>query len=269
MVAGDRSNIPCARCPRLEPPNSLRVNASTSSSKSVLPDMALVELRSLLPAGGTGRIINSFIFSNHHDAVEWQRRFRVTLLAAATSKPLGSIYNCKDGGLGVHLSLSKRSCRAAAGDRGWGSITLCRECDDPLSLHLDEIVEGAHITRPSSWYGDMPCGWDFMIKTYVGDRWACGSCHSHNATDNNHDECSTVCTVCAPASLVCGSCGENYGRGCYYFPHGRAVLEDGRSFVQEAGSDDEGGGDGGGGDGGGGDGDVEMQPGNETTAKCS
>ena len=168
--------------------------------------MALAEMRSLLPTGGVGRIINGFIFERHPDAIAWQRGFRVACLASAKSKPLGTIYDDKDDSGDANFTFCKQVARGA---EAYGWVTHCPRCKDPVRITVDEIHEGAHISHPCAWYGKIPCGWDCIIKEHVRERWKC-QCNVMNTLGEVN---WNICTDCADGIVTCAACGLHpYGR---------------------------------------------------------
>ena len=193
------------------PPSSILV-VSPFHARAIRPPpiqwliMALAEMRSLLPTGGVGRIINGFIFERHPDAIAWQRGFRVACLASAKSKPLGTIYDDKDDSGDANFTFCKQVARGA---EAYGWVTHCPRCKDPVRITVDEIHEGAHISHPCAWYGKIPCGWDCIIKEHVRERWKC-QCNVMNTLGEVN---WNICTDCADGIVTCAACGLHpYGR---------------------------------------------------------
>ena len=148
---------------------------------------ALAELQALLPCGDVGRIINSFIFTAHPDALAWQRAFRASLYDDARALPFGCVSHpcarevfATDGDTGtftLSAGLSRRRslfCERGAPRRAaWGSRNKCRLCCEPINIHFDDLRADAFITQPTAWVEGKPCGWDYTIKPHKEDMCCC------------------------------------------------------------------------------------------------
>ena len=130
---------------------------------------ALMELRSILPRGDVGRIINSFIFHQHPDAEAFQRLFRQALYAIKTILcPLvfGDIYYFHEGDAEFHRNFDEGN------ETGWGHIDLCDNgcCVTRLTLCHEENANrlNLQIQSPMGWNGPVdgkPIGFYFDIDT--------------------------------------------------------------------------------------------------------
>ena len=129
---------------------------------------ALVELRSTLPHGDTGRIINSFIFHLHPDAEAYQRLFRQALYdSKSLTCPviIGDIYSYEqddddDEDTSVYRNIEHNS-------EGWVQLELCKDCHCVLCLHMCHEDKGLHMNlqlqNATMRNGDIDCGFTLDI----------------------------------------------------------------------------------------------------------
>ena len=114
-----------------------------------------MELRSKLPRGDVGRIINSFIFHQHPDAEAFQRLFRQALYAIKTILcPLvfGDIYYFHEGDAEFHRNFDEGN------ETGWGHIDLCDNgcCVTRLTLCHEENANRLNLQIHTCNYGFFP-----------------------------------------------------------------------------------------------------------------
>lgn len=81
--------------------------------------MALEEIREKLPSGYVGKIINSYIFNGHKDAIQYQRDFRITEYEKNKKEEI--IF---------YQSMALQ-------DNGWIFRIDCAMCEDPLYLYME------------------------------------------------------------------------------------------------------------------------------------
>ena len=129
---------------------------------------ALVELRSTLPHGDTGRIINSFIFHLHPDAEAYQRLFRQALYATKSlTCPfiIGDIYSFDDDSFPVCRDIKHQEDRSA----GWAMLELCRECHCILCFSMCHEAKGVNMNlqlqNATMQIGDVDIGFTLDIAT--------------------------------------------------------------------------------------------------------
>ena len=96
----------------------------------------LKELQNLLPHGDLGRIVNSFIFINHPDAVLYQRRYRQKLYNELRRvDPFAFTY--EEGCLEEEEQPDNFFLFFSVGQSGgWGHISHCKKCKIPLRLEV-------------------------------------------------------------------------------------------------------------------------------------
>mmetsp|Transcript_20464 Transcript_20464/g.40935 ORF Transcript_20464/g.40935 Transcript_20464/m.40935 type:complete len:268 (-) Transcript_20464:19-822(-) len=124
---------------------------------------ALTQLRSLLPHGDVGKIINSYIFSGHPTAEKWQRDFRLSLEDNIVLPPVF----IPDIRFGFETSAVTFKIGPESSE-GWGMLTMCHHCQRPCMVHIchEEYRLGQwNIEHASSWYGDIPCAFDVEVKS--------------------------------------------------------------------------------------------------------
>ena len=126
---------------------------------------ALVELRSTLPHGDTGRIINSFIFHLHPDAEAYQRLFRQALYANKTlTCPfiIGDIDDDDDEDTSVYRNIEHSS-------EGWAMLELCKNCHCILCFSMCHEARGVNMNlqlqNATMQMGDVDIGFTLDIDT--------------------------------------------------------------------------------------------------------
>ena len=85
---------------------------------------ALAVLRDVLPHGDNGRIVNSFIFPDHPDAVAYQRDYWCSLRDGARG-PLAAIFEGD-----IH------GCFLLTVYGGWGAVHKCDACGEIMQVTI-------------------------------------------------------------------------------------------------------------------------------------
>ncbi len=132
---------------------------------------ALVELRSTLPHGDTGRIINSFIFHLHPDAEEFQRRFRQSLYdTKSLTSPfiIGDIYSYEQNDDDEEDTSVYRDIKHIRSG-GWAMLELCKDCHCTLRFSVCHEAKGVNMNlqlqNATMQIGDVDIGFTLDIDT--------------------------------------------------------------------------------------------------------
>jgi hypothetical protein len=140
---------------------------------------ALESLRSILPSGDMGHIINSFIFCEHPSATEWQRHFRQGMHDARTTvcpfviDPYLTENDSSDIAV-ARGTLMLADLHVARG--GWGYIAACQDCEAIIQLSVCHESAGLNmnlkIKTAVMWNGDNAGGFEIAIGDCVcGNYW--------------------------------------------------------------------------------------------------
>lgn len=135
--------------------------------------MALTQLRSILPSGDVGRLINSFIFYKHPDAEEFIRRFRQSLYDSKTLTcpvNIGEFWTYPDETFREWIF--PFGFRNIEHTNGEVKLELCKECHCIRSLfmfHENALNMNLKLKHCTSWFAEseedygLDCGFTLDI----------------------------------------------------------------------------------------------------------
>ena len=131
---------------------------------------ALEEFRSKIKVTDVGRIINSFIFAEHPDAIQWQRTFREEMYAINKTR-LKCPFVCDPAELLVEedgtIDDPQMSRRFEITRGGFTSVRECMWCETVLSVDLchdnGHIHKNLKIKNASSWSGTKKIGFVLQV----------------------------------------------------------------------------------------------------------
>ena len=131
---------------------------------------ALEEFRSKIKVTDVGRIINSFIFAEHPDAIQWQRTFREEMYAINKTR-LKCPFVCDPATIGVEEDgtinepTMLRYFKITLG--GWGSVYDCMWCETVHTVSLfhedGHKKKNLNIKNGSSWENAKKIGFDLQV----------------------------------------------------------------------------------------------------------